>query len=240
MSQGIYSAAAGMAAFETRLDAVANDLANVNTDGYKRARLGFRDLVYAQQDANVRAGSGSAAVDAGRDWEQGTIHTDDNPLSLAIQGPGFFKLRRADGSTSLTRDGSFQVDANRHLVTSTGEQLDPPLTLPAGTSPADLTIAGDGAVTVKGTRIGAITLVDVPAPAGLQPIGDSQFAPSAASGAPVAATGATIQQHALEASNVDAADAMTTLIDTQRSYQLASRVISMQDQLMQIADDIRR
>jgi flagellar basal-body rod protein FlgG len=229
-----------MSEFEALLDAIANDLANVNTDGYKRVRLGFRDLFYAQRDRNVRVGSGAAAFDAGRDYATGSFRSVDDPLAVAIDGAGFLKLRRADGSTALTRAGSLRVDADGRLATAGGELLDPPLTLPKGAAPGDVTIAADGSVTVKGTRVGAIAIVDVPAPTGLQPIGDSLFAPTAASGAPTAAKGFRLQQGALEASNVDAAEAMTGLIDTQRSYQLASRAISMQDQLMQIANDIRR
>ena len=239
MSQGIFSAASGMAADQARLDAVANDLANVNTDGYKKVRLGFRDLVYSQRDQNVWVGSGAAAVDAGRNFEQGAVKPVDDPLALAIDGPGFFKVTRADGSTALTRAGSFRVDANGRLATANGELLDPPITLPKGVAPADLTIATDGTVTAKGTKLGTITIVDVPAPTGLQPAGDSLFAPTAASGAAAPVKGSTVQQHALEASNVDASQAMTDLIDTQRSYELASRAITMQDQLMQIADDLR-
>jgi len=240
VSQGIFSAAAGMAADQARLDSIANDLANVNTDGYKEVRLGFRDLVYAQQDQKVWIGSGAAAVDAGRNFSEGALRQVDDPLSLAIDGPGFFKVRRADGSTALTRNGDFRLDANQRLVTANGELLDPPITLPKGTSPDDVTIGTDGAVTAKGTRIGTITIVNVPAPTGLQSVGDSLYVPTAASGAAAPVKGSTVQQRTLEASNVDVADAMTGLIDAQRSYQLASRAISLQDQLMQIANDIRR
>jgi flagellar basal-body rod protein FlgG len=239
MGQGLFSAAAGMAADQARLDAVANDLANVNTDGYKTVRIGFRDLVYAQEGQHVWTGSGAAAVDAGRNFQEGTFVPSDNPLSLAIQGDGFFRVKRADGSTALTRAGDFRLDANRRLTTPNGELLDPPITVPAGASADDVTVAPDGTVTVKGQKIGAIEVVDVPAEAGLQPLGDSLFAPTTASGAASVVKGATLQQHVLESSNVDVAQAMTDLIDAQRSYQLSARVISTQDQLMQIADDIR-
>ena len=239
MPEGIYAAAAGMAADQARLDAVANDLANVNTDGYKKQRLGFRDLVYGQRGTKVWIGSGAAAVDAGRDFSAGALRQTDSPLDLAIDGPGFFRVKRADGSIALTRAGSFRLDGSGRFVTANGELLDPPLTLPKGASAADVTVAADGTVTVKGTKLGQLQTVDVPAPAGLQPVGDSLYVATAASGA-AAPDASTVQQGVLEASNVDVAQAMTDLIDAQRSYSLASRVIQTQDQMLQIADDIRR
>jgi flagellar basal-body rod protein FlgG len=234
MPEGIYAAAAGMAAQQAQLDSTANDLANVDTTGYKKGRLGFRDLVYTNG-----IGAGAAAVDAGRDFSEGAIQTVDDPLSLAIDGPGFFQVKLADGRIALTRDGSFQVDGNGQLVTSTGAKLDPPITLPKGVQPSDVQIAADGTVTAGKQKLGQIKLVDVPSATGLQPIGDSMFATNAFSGAARPASG-QIQQGAAETSNVDVGTAMTGLIETQRAYQLSSRVISLQDQLMQIANDIRR
>jgi flagellar basal-body rod protein FlgG len=236
MPMGIYSAAAGMAAQQQQLDALANDLANVNTNGYKKGRNDFRDLVYANG-----IGSGTALVDGGRDFSAGAMKQVDDPLSVALGGAGFFQVKLADGRTALTRDGSFRLDANGQLVTSTGQRLDPPIKLPKGTSPKDIAIAADGTVTAKGAKLGQIRVVDVPARTGLQPIGDSLFLATQASGAAKALTGSpNIQQGYLEASNVDVGQTMTDLISTQRSFQLTSRVITMQDQLMSIANDIRR
>jgi flagellar basal-body rod protein FlgG len=236
MPMGIYSAAAGMAAQQQQLDNIANDLSNVNTNGYKKVRSDFRDLVYTNG-----IGSGSALVDGGRDFTAGATHQVDDPLSLALGGPGFFQVKLADGRVALTRDGSFRVDANGQIVTSTGQKLEPPIKLPKGTEPGDVTIAADGKVTTKGTALGQIKVVDVPARTGLQPIGDSLFVATQASGAARATTGSpNIQQGYVEASNVDVGASMTDMIETQRSFQLTSRVISMQDQLMQIANDIRR
>lgn len=235
MSHGIYSAAAGMAAQQTLLDSVANDLANVNTTGYKKENVGFRDLVYSNG-----IGAGAAAVDDGRDFAEGAQQQVDNPLSLAINGPGFFQVKLPDGRSALTRDGDFSLDGQGRMVTSTGSLLDPPITLPKGTDAADVKIAADGSVSANGRALGKIKIVDVPARNGLQPIGDSQFLAGAASGAVRAANGASVQQNMLEASNVDVAGAMTDLIAAQRAYQLSSRVISMQDQLMQIANAIRQ
>src|SRR5258708_11903067 len=104
-------------------------------------------------------GSGSATVDAGRDYSEGSLRPSNDPLAVAIDGPGFFKLRRADGSTALTRAGSFRLDGSGSLVTANGEQLDPPLTLPKGVTPADITIAADRTVSAKGAKLGTITVL---------------------------------------------------------------------------------
>jgi flagellar basal-body rod protein FlgG len=235
MPMGIYSAAAGMAAQQQQLDSIANDLANVNTTGYKKERTGFRDLVYNQNGI----GAGSAFVDGGRDFTSGAMQPSSNPLDLALSGSGFFQVKLADGRTALTRDGSLRPDANGELVTSTGQSLAPPIKLPKGTTAADVSITQDGTVKAGGRTLGKIQVVDVTAPAGLQPIGDSLYVATAASG-PARAVKTGVEQGMLESSNVDVAGAMTDLIDTQRTFQLTSRVITMQDQLMQIANDIRR
>src|SRR5918994_3751547 len=124
MLEGPHSAAAGMAAQQQRLDAVANDLANANTTGYKHQRVGFRDLVYDQTGRSsaqgVRTGSGSAAVDAGRAFSQGSLQRTDRPLDVAIQGEGFLRIRLGDGREALTRDGGLHVDGAGNLATATG------------------------------------------------------------------------------------------------------------------------
>jgi flagellar basal-body rod protein FlgG len=238
MADGIYAAAAGMAAQQTRLDAIANDLANTDTPGYKSQRIGFKDLVYGSEDG-VSVGSGAAAVDAGRSMTQGTLNDSSDPLSVGLDGPGFLQIRRADGSTGLTRDGSLQLDAAGSLVTTNGEQLIPPIKAPTGTQPADITISTAGAVSVAGRTIGQISVVDVPAPGGLLSLGGSTYRATAASGVPTAARGTTIRQGQLEASDVDAASTMTAMMDAQQSYSLASRAVNMQDQLLQIANQIK-
>jgi len=239
MPEGIYSAAAGMAAQQTRLDSLANDVANVNTTGYKQQRLGFRDLVY-QAEQGIPIGAGSAPVDVGRSFAQGSLTETGDPLSVAIVGPGFFQVRRADGSVALTRDGTFALDANGALVTATGEKLVPPLTVPKGTDPASISISPSGTVSAGKTAVGRLSIVTVPAPGALAAAGDNLFAPTAASGAPVAVAGTTVQQGALETSNVDLAGAMTEMIDAQRGYELASRAIKTQDQLLDVANQLVR
>ena len=239
MLNGLYSAAAGMIAQQTRIDSLANDIANVNTVGYKQLRLGFRDLVY-NQEAGMRVGAGSALVDGGREFTAGAFMASGSPLSVAIAGPGFLQVRLPDGRIAQTRNGDLHVDAGGELELAGGQRLVPPIRLPHGTSPDDVSIAQNGTITAKGNVIGRLSLVDVPAESKLTPIGDSLFLPNAASGGATAVTGSTFQQGYLEASNVNLADAMVNVIDAQRSYQLDAKVITTQDQLMEIANGIRR
>src|ERR671922_1298058 len=136
MLEGLHSAAAGMAAQQQRLDAVANDLANANTTGYKHQRVGFRDLMYDQTGRasaqGVRTGSGAAAVDAGRAFAQGVLQRTDRPLDVAIQGEGFLQIKLPDGRQALTRDGGLHIDGNRRLTTNTGALVQPAITVPEG------------------------------------------------------------------------------------------------------------
>ena len=238
MLNGLYSAAAGLIAQQTRMDALVNDISNVNTTGYKQLRLGFRDLVY-NVESGMRVGAGAALVDGGREFQPGAFQQSDNPLSVAIAGPGFFQVRMADGRTALTRSGDFRVDASGAIVTGTGERLIPPITVPRNTPSDTISIAADGTVKAGTETVGRIRLVNVASPDRLQPVGNSLFVPTAQSGAPRAAVGATMQQGFLEASNVDLAGAMVNVIDAQRSFQFDSKVIQTQDQLMQIANEIR-
>jgi flagellar basal-body rod protein FlgG len=240
--QGLYSAAAGMAAQQQRIDAVSNDVANVSTAGYKRQRLSFRDLAYAETPAGngVRAGAGAAVSSAGRSQLAGALQQTGEPLDVAIEGEGFLTVRRPDGSQALTRHGALRVNADRQLVTVAGDRIQPPVTIPQDVDPASVSIAPDGAVSAQGRALGRLQVVDVPAPQGLLSDGESVFTLTQASGAARPAGGAVLRQGALEASNVDMADAMVDLMDAQRSYSLASKAIQTQDQLMEIANGVKR
>jgi flagellar basal-body rod protein FlgG len=229
-----------MAAQERRLDAVSNDIANVNTSGYKKVRVGFRDLIYqADGPTGVRTGAGSAITQLGRGSAQGALQQTGQPFDLAIQGDGFFQVRRADGQLALTRSGAFVVNAQGQLVNPNGERLVPPVTIPRGTDPTKVGVAQDGTVQIAGRTIGRIQLVTVPSPNGLAPAGNNNYLVTAASGAVRPATG-TLAQGALEASNVDLADAMVDMMDAQRSYSMASKAIHMQDQMMEVANGIKQ
>jgi flagellar basal-body rod protein FlgG len=245
MLSGLNTAAAGMAAQQQRLDAVANDLANANTTGYKHQRVGFRDLMYDQTGRSsaqgVRTGSGAAAVDAGRAFAQGVLQRTDRPLDVAIQGEGFFRVRLADGREALTRDGGLHIDGNRRLTTSTGALVQPAITVPEGTAEDEISIGADGTVLAAGTRIGKLDVLTVRSAQGLLSVGDNAFLVTAASGPATAAPRATtVTQGALEASNTDMADAMVAMIESQRAFQLASKAITTADEMMGIANQVKR
>jgi flagellar basal-body rod protein FlgG len=232
MANGLQIAASGLVAQEQHLDAVANDIANVNTVGYQASRVSFSELL---------GGSGGVRISpAGTSSAEGILAASDNPLSVAIDGPGFIQVRTADGTVAVTRDGKIELDAERRLVTAGGARLDPGLTIPADVDTDRIRIASDGTVTAAGRKLGAITLVDVPAPDALASIGNGLLAPTTASGAPKASTTTTVQQGFLEGSNVDLASALTEMMDAQRAFQLSSRALHTQDQLLEIANGIRR
>jgi flagellar basal-body rod protein FlgG len=245
MLEGLNTAAAGMAAQQQRLDSVANDLANANTTGYKHGRVGFRDLIYEQAGRpaadGVRTGHGAAAVDAGKAFGQGALQRTDRSLDVAIQGEGFLRVKLPDGRTALTRDGNLQIDGRGRLATNTGALVQPAITVPKGTVDDDVVIEGDGTVTANGRRLGKLAVVTVRAPQALTPIGDNAFEASPASGPAGAAPRATtLTQGALEASNVDMATAMVSMIESQRAFELASRAIHTADQMWEIANGIKR
>jgi flagellar basal-body rod protein FlgG len=245
MLEGLHSAAAGMAAQQQKMDAVANDLANANTVGYKHQRVGFRDLLYDQTGRSsaggVRTGHGSAAVDAGRSWGQGALQRTDRSLDVAIQGEGFLRVKLPDGRQALTRDGDLHVDGLRRLTTNTGAIVQPRITIPDGVPEDQVTIGSDGTVSAAGRRVGRLDLMTVRSPEQLTSVGDNAFVTSPASGNAVAAPRATtLTQGALEMSNVDMAEAMVDLIQSQRAYELASKAISTADQMMQVANEVKR
>jgi flagellar basal-body rod protein FlgG len=246
MLEGMYTAAAGMAAQQTRLDAVSNDLANVDTTGYKHTRVAFRDLVYDSAQGygaakGVTIGAGSAATVLGRSVEQGGMQTTGRSLDVAVNGPGFLQVKLSDGRTALTRDGNLQADSQGRLMLHTGQLVEPPVKLPAGTDAGKVTIGADGTVALDGAKLGQLKLVDVPAPGALQGGPDNTFVATKGSGAiRAAAAGTGLQQGVLEGSNVDTAQAMTDMIEAQRAFQMASKAINTQDQILEIANQVKR
>lgn len=245
MLQGLYAAASGMEAQQNQFNAISNDLANLNTPGYQATEVGFQDLLYstagpAASGTNVATGTGSSSWIVGRSQTQGSLQTTGNPLDVAIQGEGFLQVRRNDGSIGLTRNGSLQVDSKGELTDQQGNPLVPPITVPAGFDSSNLTILANGDVLAGTKKLGTIPIVTVPAPDQLQPDGGSLFSVTTASGATRAATGSTIQQGKLEGSNVDVSATMSELITSERTYQMASQAVQYQDQMLQIADQLRK
>lgn len=246
MLEGMYSAAAGMYAQQARLDSLSNDIANVNTHGYKPVRQGFRDLLYDTRashavDANVQLGRGAEITDLGRSTRQGAFQQTGEQLDIAVSGPGYFQVKQADGTTVLTRAGQLQTDAQGRLSLITGELLEPGIQVPPNYDPTKLSINPKGLVAYDGKEIGQIRLVNVTAPSALRPAGENTFEVTPESGpARAAGTGTVVQQGVLEMSAVDMGETMTAMIETQRAYELASKAITTQDKVAEIALGVKR
>lgn len=246
MLEGMYSAAAGMYAQQARLDSLSNDIANVNTAGYKPVRQGFRDLLYDTKaghaiDDNVQLGRGAEITDLGRMTRQGAFQQTGDMLDIAVSGPGYFQTKQADGTRVLTRAGSLQVDAQGRISTITGDLLEPSITLPKDADQSKLSINPKGLVAYDGKKIGQINLVNVTAPSQLRPAGDNSFEVTPESGpARPAGANTTVQQGVLEMSAADLGETMTGMIESQRAYELASKAITTQDKIAEIAIGVKR
>jgi flagellar basal-body rod protein FlgG len=241
MLEGLYSAATGMEAQQEQLNAISNDLANLSTNGYKSERVAFKDLLYnpVEMAGTLSTdGSGASTQVIGRSESQGTITETGNPLNMAIEGPGYFEVTLANGQKALTRDGDFSADAGGTLVNAEGNRLSPPIKLPAGVSPSEVSISSDGTVSAGTRKLGQVKLVTVTSPEHLLADGSGTLTPTKASGAPHLATG-KIHQGAVEASNVNMANAMAQMVSTQRAYQMDSTAIQDESQMMSIANQLR-
>lgn len=232
MANGLQIAASALIAQQWRLDSVANDIANVNTVGYRQTRASFTELMSAD--------GGVLATTAGTTKAQAPLTPSDNPLSIALTGPGYLLVTTAAGTDALTRNGNLRIDGARNLVLDGGERLKPPVKIPAEVADDAISIGPDGTVSTAGRALGKLSLVNVPASNALEDLGGGMFATTTASGAASPTRTATVQQGVIEGSNVDLAVAMTEMLEAQRSFSLASRAIHTQDQLLEIANGIRR
>lgn len=254
-SQSMWIAKTGLEAQQTRMTVISNNLANVNTTGFKRSRAVFADLLYqnvrqpggqtsqdTQLPSGLQLGTGVRTVATEKTFTQGSLVQTANHLDVAIQGRGFFQILMPDGSVAYTRDGSYQMDAQGQIVTSSGYQLQPAITIPANTQ--SITIGTDGTVSVMvagntaPTNVGNIQLSDFINPTGLQPVGENLFKETAASGTPQTGTPGltglgTLVQASLESSNVNVVEELVNMIETQRAYEMNSKAISTADQMMQ-------
>lgn len=255
MNQALWVAKTGLDAQQTRLAVISNNLANVSTTGYKQSRAVFEDLLYqnirqvggqSSEDTRLPSGlslgSGVRVVATEKLHTQGTIETTQNALDIAIDGKGFFPILLPDGTEAYTRDGSFQVSDQGQMVTASGYELQPGITIPADTQ--QITIGTDGIVSVTlvsqatPSVVGNLQITNFINPTGLQPIGENLFLESASSGSPQAGTpGQTglgrLRQGSLESSNVNIVEEMVGMIETQRAYEMNSKVISTADGMMQ-------
>jgi len=259
MNPALWISKTGLDAQQTRLSVISNNLANVNTTGFKRDQAIFQDLIYQhkrQSGANttedtlapsgLSIGTGVRVVGTEKLHTQGNITQTGNPLDMAVLGRGFFQIQQPDGSTSYTRDGAFQIDADGQIVTSQGLLLQPAITIPSNAQ--SITIGQDGTVSVvSGTnttpsQVGNIQLADFVNPAGLQPEGNNLFTETAASGSPSTGTpGLTglgnLESGAVETSNVNVVEELVNMIETQRAYEMNSKVISTTDQMLQYVNN---
>jgi flagellar basal-body rod protein FlgG len=245
----------GLDAQQTRMSVISNNLANVNTTGFKKDRAVFEDLLYqtvrqpgaqssqdTQLPSGLMLGTGVRVVATEKQYSQGNIIQTDNPLDVAIEGRGFFRVLLPDGTEAYTREGSFQVNSDGQLVTASGYQVQPGITIPEGAQ--SISISEDGIVSVRISgdsapqEAGTLELADFVNPAGLQAIGGNLLIETAASGAPQAGTPGleglgSVQQGSLEGSNVNAVEELVNMIETQRAYEMNSKAISTADQMLQ-------
>jgi flagellar basal-body rod protein FlgG len=255
MEPALWAAKTGLDAQQTRMSVTANNLANVSTTGFKKGRASFEDLLYqnvrqvgaaASQDTQLPSGlslgTGARVVATEKMYTQGSMQVTGNSLDVAINGRGFFQVLMPDGSTAYTRDGSFQVNAQGQLVTSSGYTVQPAISIPDGAQSVSIGIDGTVSVQLAGqaapNQVGTLQLVDFINTAGLQPRGENLLLESAASGPPQAGTPGlnglgSVQQGSLEASNVNVVEELVSMIETQRAYEMNSKAISTTDQMLE-------
>ena len=258
MDASMWVAKTGLDAQQTRMNVISNNLANVNTTGFKRDRAVFEDMLYqnvkqagGQTDANSQAptgmmlGTGVRIVATEKLHTQGNMVTTQSPLDLAISGDGYFQIAKGDGSLAYTRDGGFKISATGQLVTSSGALLQPAITIPNTAS--SVTIGRDGTVSIELTTGGAQVLGQIQIarfvnPSGLQSLGQNLMKDTPASGAPqVLAPGVggagSLMQGSLEASNVNVVEEMVNMIETQRAYEINSKAISAVDGMLRFLNN---
>ncbi|MGI6083272.1 MAG: flagellar basal-body rod protein FlgG [Limnochordia bacterium] len=262
MMRSLWIAASGMAGQQFNIDNIANNLANVNTAGYKKSRVDFQDLLYqtirvagtpattgAQVPTGIQIGHGVRQVATQKIFTQGAFKQTDNPLDLVIEGDGFLQVLLPDGTVAYTRDGALKKDSLGRLVTSDGFPLEPEIVIPDGT--VSVSVASDGWVTVilsgqdRPQEIGRIELARFVNPAGLRSWGRNLYLPSAGSGEPIVGTPGleglgSIAQGFVEMSNVQVVEEMVNMIMSQRAYESNSKAIQASDDMLQTANNLRR
>lgn len=254
MIRSLWTARTGLDAQQTQLDVITNNLANVATNGFKRSRAVFEDLLYQtlrqpgaqntqenQISSGLQIGTGVRTVATERVFSQGSLQQTGNSFDMAIQGNGFFQVEQPDGTTAYTRDGSFQIDSEGNMVTASGYPLADNINIPADA--LTVTIGKDGTVSVVQAgaaapiEVGAIQLATFINPGGLQAIGENLFVETGSSGVanpvqPGFDGAGVINQGYVETSNVNVAEELVSMIVTQRAYEINSRAIQTSDQML--------
>ena len=254
MINSLWIAKTGMTAQQTQLDVISHNLANVSTNGFKRNNAVFEDLIYqnlrqvgAQNDeqnqlpTGLHLGLGVRTVATSRTFTQGSLQQSNNSLDVAINGNGFFEVNLPDGTIGYTRDGSFQLDAQGRMVTSSGLPVANGITVPPNAIKVSISADGIVSATLPGNpapqQLGNIAMSSFVNPAGLEPVGQNMYKESAASGQPQQGQPGTnglgyIKQGFLEASNVNVVEELVSMIQTQRAYEMNSKAISTSDQML--------
>ena len=262
MIRSLYTASTGMNAQDTNVSVIDNNLANVNTVGFKRSRPEFQDLLYQnlrlvgtlspngqQVPTGAQLGMGTKTAAIQKIFLQGDFSQTQNPLDIAIQGKGFFQITQPDGTTGFTRAGSFKLDNTGRMVTADGLAMQPAITIPNNALSISIGPQGSVAVTQPGspapTVLGNIQLASFQNPAGLQSIGFNLFTQSDASGQPQIGNPQSIdlgstQQGFLELSNVSVVEEMVNLIAAQRAYEVNSKTVQAADEMLQISNNMKR
>lgn len=262
MIKALRTAASGMSAQQMNVDVIANNLANVNTTGFKKSKIEFQDILYQRLRSagsesaagstvpiDLEVGYGTRPVATQRSFSMGSFQMTGNPLDLSIEGNGFFQVLLPDGTIAYSRDGSFKLSADGQLVTSDGFYLQPGITLPADATEINVSADGVMAVLVPGEsepqEIGQIELAKFINPSGLQAIGHNLFTASVSSGEPVLGAPSLeglgrINQGYLEMSNVDIVEEMVNMIIAQRAYEINSKAIQTSEEMTQIANNLKR
>ncbi|MGD9330950.1 MAG: flagellar basal-body rod protein FlgG [Desulfobacterales bacterium] len=262
MIRSLWTAASGMKSQSLNIDVISNNLANVNTTGFKSSRADFQDLLYetlrqagtsSSENTDVptglQVGHGSRPVASHKIFTQGDFQQTKNELDMAIEGEGFFQIIQPNGETAYARDGAFKMDRDGRIVTSDGFVLEPEITIPSDS--ISLSIGLDGTVSVlqagssAPTEIGTITLARFVNPAGLHSIGRNLYLPTNASGDAIIGTAGedglgTLAQGFLEMSNVSVVDEMVRMITAQRAYEINSKTIQAADDMLQQANNVKR
>jgi len=259
MTQSLWVSKTGLEAQQNRLSVISNNLANVNTTGFKKSRALFEDLLYqtvrqaggqtseeTELPSGLSLGAGVRTVATQKMHSQGSIIQSDNPFDLAVQGHGYFQILLPNGNIGYSRNGEFQINSQGQLVTASGYRLQPDIIIPENAM--SVTVGRDGTVSVlqpgnpTPAGVGTIQLADFVNRGGLQPVGENLYLETAASGAPQVSAPdqlgmGSLVQGALETSNVNVVEELVNMIETQRAYEMNSKAISTADQMLQYVNN---